>query len=77
MRRRAERRTARDGGYFTVPEPGDLTAWETAALQSNLGPTEKRVIAGTARLIRRAIIVDGAKPGDRLWIGYDDLAEVS
>jgi len=78
MRRRAQRRGDKDGRWVIVPEPGLLTSWETAAASApDLGADEKRVISGIARLVRRAVIVDGARPGQRVWIGWDDLGRVS
>lgn len=78
MRRRAERRRAKDGFYVEVPAAGDLALWTTGVTADpRMGGDERRVAGGLAQLVRRAVIVDGARPGDPIWITYAELGRAS
>lgn len=76
MRRRAQRRRAKHGAYFVVPD--ELAAWEAGVTTDPALPAEAHaVMARLAHLLRRAVIVDGARPGDEVWIDYADLGRVA
>lgn len=62
----------------TIPAHGDLAAWEAAASASlTLDAAERLLVGSIAHQVRRAMIVDGARPGDLVHIAYADLAQVS
>lgn len=76
-RRLADRRRGK-GFYVVVPAAGDLSRWAAAAsLAPALPDDAKRVSDGIARLVRRAVLIDGARPGDSVWIAHRELGEVS
>ncbi|MEP9384532.1 hypothetical protein [Nocardioides sp. KR10-350] len=77
LRCRADRaeRLRRGGEFYEVPNPDDLTNWE-AGIRAEAGISEdqRRIVLGIARLLRRAMVVDGALPGERVWISNEDLS---